>query len=182
MKIIRALLIIDMQEGSFTSKTPRFDAAGVVSRINKLGGLFRERNFPVIFLQHDGRGTGAFEKNTFEWKLLDSLKVSATDIFVDKYANDAFYRSELESRLTELNATEIVVTGCATDFCVESTVQSALVRDYNITVVADGHTTANRPHLSAERVVAHYNWVWQNMSPTKGRIEVKTFEQMANEF
>lgn len=182
MKNTKALLVIDMQEGSFTSQTPRLDAAGVVRRINELCTLFRGRNFPVVFLQHDGTGTGAFEKNTFEWKLLNSLKVSATDILVDKYANDVFYKSELALRLAQLGATEIVITGCATDFCVESTVQSALVRDYNITVVADGHTTANRPHLSAGKVIEHYNWVWQNMIPTKGKIEVKTFEQIQNDF
>lgn len=73
---------------------------------------------------------------------------------------------------------ELLITGCATDFCVESTIQSALSKDYNITVVADGHTTGDRPHLKAEQVIEHYNWVWQNMIPTKGKIEVKTFKEI----
>ncbi|MBT1687173.1 isochorismatase family protein [Fulvivirgaceae bacterium PWU37] len=33
------------------------------------------------------------------------------------------------------------ITGSATDFCVESTVQSARSKDYQVTVVKDGHTT-----------------------------------------
>src|SRR5690606_14848216 len=103
---------------------------GVVGRINELAELFREMNFPVIFIQHDGTGKGAFEKFTQEWELLDSLTVESTDILIDKYANDVFYNSDLQSKLTTLKTTEIFITGCATDFCVESTVQSALTKDY----------------------------------------------------
>ena len=178
MKNKRALLIIDMQKGSFTSKTPRFDTKGVVKRMNELSDLFRKSELPVIYIQHDGTGTGEFEKGTFEWELLNSLNVESTDILIDKYANDVFYNSELQAKLTELNATELLITGCATDFCVESTVQSALAKDYNITVVSNGHTTGERPHLTAEKVIEHYNWVWQNMIPTKGKIEVKSLDDI----
>ena len=37
-----ALLIIDMQKGSFTEKTPRYDTAGVVDRINQLSQIFKK--------------------------------------------------------------------------------------------------------------------------------------------
>lgn len=170
-----------MQKGSFTSKTPRYDTDGVVKRMNELAKLFRKAELPVLYIQHDGTGTGEFEKNTFAWELLDSLNVEPTDILIDKYANDVFYNSKLQSKLSELNVTELFITGCATDFCVESTVQSALTKDYNITVVSDGHTTGERPHLTAKKVIEHYNWVWQNMIPTKGNIEVKTLEEINND-
>ncbi|WP_158974987.1 cysteine hydrolase family protein [Cellulophaga sp. L1A9] len=178
MKNKKALLIIDMQKGSFTPKTPRFDVDGVVKRMNELAELFRKAESPVIYIQHDGTGTGEFEKNTMEWELLDSLNVKPTDILIDKYVNDVFYNSELKSKLTELNVTELFITGCATDFCVESTIQSALTKDYNITIVSDGHTTGERPHLTAKKVIEHYNWVWKNMIPTKGKIDVKNLEEI----
>lgn len=169
-----------MQKGSFTPKSPRFDTAGVVKRINKLASIFRELNFPVVFIQHDGTGTGEFEKGSSGWEILDELVVKPHDILIDKYANDVFYESKLQSKLKELGIDELFITGCATDFCVESSVQSALTKDFNITVVADGHTTGERPHLKAEKVIEHYNWVWQNMISTKGKIEVKNFEQIIN--
>ncbi len=174
----KALLVIDMQKGSFTSKTPRFEAEGVVQRINELASIFRAQNYPVIYVQHDGTGSGEFEKNTWEWENLDALIIEPEDVRIDKYANDIFYRSKLQATLTELNVTELMVTGCATDFCVESSIQSAITKDYNITVVSDGHTTGERPHLKAEQVIEHYNWVWQNMIPTKGSIVVKSFEDI----
>ncbi|MFK8104508.1 MAG: isochorismatase family protein [Saprospiraceae bacterium] len=181
MKNNKALLIIDMQKGSFTPKTPRFDTEGVVNRINALAAIFRAQQFPVIYIQHDGTGTGEFEKHTPEWENLDALVVKQTDLRIDKYANDIFYNSQLQAKLIALKINEVFITGCATDFCVESTIQSALTKDYNITVVANGHTTGERPHLTAEKVIEHYNWVWKNMIPTKGRIEVKKFEAIKKE-
>jgi len=178
MKNMKALLVIDMQKGSFTQKTPRFDTTGVVKRINELAELFRELNYPVVYIQHDGTGTGEFEKNATDWENLDDLHVESADIRIDKYANDVFYKSELHSKLKKLKVSELFITGCATDFCVESTIQSALTKDFDITVVEDGHTTGERPHLKAEKVIEHYNWVWQNMIPTKGQIKVKKTEKI----
>ena len=171
-----------MQKGSFTPKTPRFDTIGVVNRINGLAELFREMDFPVVFVQHDGNGTGEFEKNTWEWEILDELRIKPTDIRLDKYANDVFYKSELQKKLEKLNVKELLITGCATDFCVESTIQSALTKDYEITVVADGHTTGERPHLSAVSVIGHYNWVWKNMIPTNGQIRVEKYDGIMKTF
>lgn len=174
----KALLVIDMQKGSFTSKTPRYDTDGVVQRINELSTIFREQDYPVVYVQHDGAGSGEFEKDSWEWENLDALIVEPNDIRIDKYANDIFYNSKLQAKLNELNVTELLITGCATDFCVESSVQSALTKDFNITVVSNGHTTGERPHLKAIKVIEHYNWVWRNMIPTKGRIEVKSFDEI----
>lgn len=169
-----------MQKGSFTPKTLRFDADAIVKRINELAVFFRENDLPVIYIQHDGTGNGAFEKHSQEWELLDSLQVDDTDVLIDKYANDVFYKSNLQSILTQLNIDHLIIAGCATDFCVESSVQSALAKDYTITVVSDGHTTGDRPHLTAEIIIAHYNWVWQNMIPTQGSIEVKSMEEIVS--
>ena len=171
----KALLIIDMQKGSFTPKTPRFNTRGVVNKINALAKLFRTKNLPVIFIQHDGTNMNEFIPNTTEWALLDDLEVAPTDVLIDKYANDVFYKSKLQEKLIKLNIKELVITGCATDFCVESTIQSALTKDYLVTVIEDGHTTGDRPHLKAEKVIEHYNWVWKNMIPTYGSITVKPY-------
>ncbi len=182
MKDKKALLVIDMQKGSFTVKTPRHDTDGTVDRINALAQQFREANLPVIFIQHDGTQMNEFIPNTKPWELLDDLKVEKADIFINKYANDVFYKSELQNKLDILHVKELIITGCATDFCVASTIQSALTKDYNITVIEDGHTTGNRPHLKAKQVIDHYNWVWQNMIPTKGNIQVKPYTTLKKTF
>lgn len=175
---MKALLIIDMQKGSFTPKTPRYDTPGVVSRINALASQHRSEGNPVIFIQHDGTAMGEFIPQTSEWDLLDELDTQPNDLYLDKYANDVFYHSNLGETLERLGVKEVYITGCATDFCVESTIQSALTKDYHITIVKDGHTTGDRPGLTAKQVIDHYNWVWGNMLPTQGHIVLKNTQEI----
>lgn len=154
----------------------------VVKNYRQLRSLQRALNFSVIYIQYDGTETGEFEKNTADFENLDDLNVVSTAIRIDKYANDVFYKSELNSKLKELEISELFITGCVTDFCVQSTIQSTLTKDYSITVVEDGHTTGERPHLKAEKVIEHYNWVWQNMIPTNGKIKVQKTERIKTIF
>ena len=174
----KALLIIDMQKGNFLPQFPCFDTDGVVSRINALAEIFRKLNLPVIVIQHDGSKFNEYVPHTHDWELLDELQVSPTDILISKGANDSFYDTSLHATLAELNTRELVIAGSATDFCINSTVQSALVRDYQVTVVKDGHTLADRPGLKADKLIDHYNMVWTNLTPTKGKIEVVGTEEI----
>jgi hypothetical protein len=74
-----ALLVIDMQVGLFTTETPRFDADGVVGRINALARAVHESDGIVIFIQHDGPAGDAFEPGTSGWQLLPSLERDPAD-------------------------------------------------------------------------------------------------------
>ena len=80
----KALLIIDMQKGSFTPETPRYDTPGVVARINQLTRMFRLSDDLVIFIQHDGSKTHEFIPQTTEWELLDDLETQDSDIFAEQ--------------------------------------------------------------------------------------------------
>ncbi|QQT29440.1 cysteine hydrolase [Sphingobacterium multivorum] len=171
---MRALLIIDMQLGSFRPYELRQDTFAVIDRINRLSDAFRKNRDLVIFIQHDGTKENCFMPGTEEWSLLPELIRGAADIFVSKTANDSFYKTDLQTILRSRGVKELIVTGCATDFCVESTIKSALTRDYSITVVADGHTTADRPMIPARQVIQYFNWLWSEMTPTEGGIKVET--------
>jgi len=37
---------------------------------------------------------------------------------------------------------------------------------------SDAHTTADRPNVSAEKLIAHHNWLWSELTPTEGKITV----------
>lgn len=175
---MNALLIIDMQVGSFTSETPRYEAEKIVKRINLLSDYFRKNNDLVVFIQHDGTKENAFIPETENWKLLPSLVQKETDILISKTANDSFYKTELKKTLDNFGASKLFITGCATDFCVNTTVLSALHLDYKIVVVKDAHTTANRQYLKAKEVIQYFNWLWQNMIETKGNLEVIEYKEI----
>ncbi len=171
---MRALLVIDMQLGSFRPYELRQDSFAVIDRINRLSDAFRNNGDLVIFIQHDGTKENCFMPGTEEWSLLPELIRGAADIFVSKTANDSFYKTDLQAILRNRGERELIVTGCATDFCVDDTIKSALTRDYSITVVADGHTTADRPMIPARQVIQYFNWLWSEMTPTIGGIKVET--------
>ena len=169
---MKALLIIDMQIGSFTPYSARHNTMSVIENINLIAAHFRKNGNKIIFIQHDGSKENCFVPNTPEWQLLPELAQFSTDTFINKTANDSFYETNLEEILAENNITNLVITGCATDFCVDSTIKSALTKDYKVTVIADAHTTASRPYVDAVNLINHYNWLWSETTAAKHKIEV----------
>jgi nicotinamidase-related amidase len=169
---MKALLIIDMQKVSFTPKTSRFEADRVIRQINRISESFRQNGLPVIFIQHNGIRENYCLPGSKDWEILDEVVRKPNDTVIAKEVNDGFYQTQLHQYLRMNNITELVITGCATDFCVDATVKSALAHDYNLTIIEDAHTTADRPHVSAKALIAHHNWLWSEMTPTGGKIEV----------
>jgi nicotinamidase-related amidase len=166
------LLVIDMQVGLFGESTPRFDAQGVIQRINTVAEAVRAIGGSVIFIQHDSEPGGVLEPNTEGWELLPSLDRKEEDLIVRKRACDAFYETDLEDILNERDPKPLIITGCATDFCVDTTVRAAASRDYEVIVVEDGHTTANRPHLNAVDIIQHHNWIWKGLILPHSQVKV----------
>ena len=157
-----ALLIVDMQAGLLAG-APKHDLTAVLSRIDKLARQVRERDGVVFFIQHAGPKGDVFEPRTPGWELLGELNRDPTDRVVSKTLNDPFFDTELAATLAGLPVERILVTGWATDFCVDATVRSAAARGYQVVAVADGHTVSDRPHMSAALVITHHHWVWTNL-------------------
>ena len=158
---MKALLVIDMQVGLFEGKPPRHDAEGVIQRINEVAREVRATGGIVIFIQHED--SGAFRRGTERWGILPALERADTDLLLRKQACDSFYQTNLPDLLEQHHAQEIIITGCATDFCVDTTIRAAASRDYDVVVVEDGHTTKDRPHLDAVSIIRHHNWMWKNL-------------------
>ncbi len=167
---MKALLIIDMQRGCVSASDPALPE--LVSRINALAANFRNNHYPVIYVRHDGRSENELIPHTDDWQLLPELQTSPTDRYIEKTANDSFYQTPLSQVLAEGNITELYITGSATDFCVDATIKSALSKDYQVTVVADCHTTDDKPNLPAPVLIDYYNWIWSALAPTKYKITV----------
>jgi len=155
-----ALLVIDMQVGLFEGDPPRDDADGVIRRINEVAKVVRATGGMVIFIQHED--DGGLKRDTQGWEILPILERTDTDLLVRKQACDSFYETELADLLEQHGARQLIITGCATDFCVDTTIRAAASRNYEVVVVKDGHTTKDRPHLDAKSIITHHNWMWEN--------------------
>jgi len=156
----QALLVVDMQQGLLAG--PRHDAAGLLARLNDLAARLRARGAPVIFIQHCGPDGDDLHPSQPGHAIHQALAVEASDTIITKACCDAFLGIRLADVLAELAVGELVVTGCATDFCVDTTIRSALGRGYTTIVPEDGHTTGDRPYLSAQKVIEHHNAIWAN--------------------
>jgi nicotinamidase-related amidase len=172
IKNTTALLIIDMQVGCFAVETPRYDAEGVVYRINDLARVIRKNKGIVILIQHESPEGEPFARGSSEWQLLPTLDRQPGDIIINKTACDSFYRTTLKSVLDREKINKVIITGCATDYCVDSTVRAAVSHDFRVVVAADGHTTADKAHADAETVITHHNSIWQNLIHPEIKVEV----------
>jgi nicotinamidase-related amidase len=157
-----AMLVVDMQMGLLEGD-PKHDLRGVIERINRIAAKVRGQSGKVIFIRHCGREGHDFEPQTASWQFLPELLQDPADIIVPKALNDPFAGTDLQLRLREIHPDRVLIVGWATDFCVDSTVRSAVANHHNVVVVADGHTLSDRPHLDAVSVIRHHNWVWSNL-------------------
>jgi nicotinamidase-related amidase len=161
-----ALLIVDMQVG-LLSGDPKHDLDGVIERINALAARVRAQAGRVIFIQHCGIKGDEFERQTSGWQFLPELKQDPADIVVGKELNDPFAGTDLQDRLEEIAPDRVLITGWATDLCVDSTVRSVVSHHHHVVVVTDGHTLHDRPHLDAASVIRHHHWVWSELITRK---------------
>ncbi|MDM5063343.1 cysteine hydrolase [Aeromonas salmonicida] len=160
------LLVIDMQQGLFAH--PRHQDAQVIANINRLADSVRANQGRVIYVQHDAPGS-ELEPGSAGWQLHADLIPVCSDSRVSKTACDSFLDTELGFLLAEQAVDRLLICGCATDFCVDTTLRSAAARGFDVFAVTDAHTTADRPHLSAEKIIEHHHWMWEHLSLPKGR-------------
>jgi nicotinamidase-related amidase len=161
-----AMLVVDMQVGLLNGD-PKHDLPGVIDRINRLAARVRDQSGTVIFVQHCGDRGDDFEPQTPGWALLPELVRDPADMVIHKTMNDPFAGADLQARLDAIAPDRVLVTGWATDLCVDATVRSAVSRHHNVVVVTDAHTLSDRPHLDAIGVMRHHHWVWSNLITPK---------------
>jgi nicotinamidase-related amidase len=174
-----ALIVIDMQVGLLAGG-PKHQLQEVIDRINRLAAMARERGGKVIWIQHCGPEATEFAPGQPGWNFLPELRRKDGDIVVSKTLNDAFAGTDLTTRLQQLAPDRLLITGWATDFCVDTTLRSAVSRGYNVVAVSDAQTLADRPHLDAAGVIGHHTWVWSNLI-APGSIRVATTAELLAE-
>ncbi len=170
----RVVMVVDMQNGVFA--TERIRRAECVARINQLTAAAET----VIFIQH--AEAGGLEEGSEGFALLPELKQPENALYVTKTACDAFYQTRLENVLREHDIRGFVMCGCATDYCVDTTLKNGASRGYAITVAKDAHTTANRPAAQAAVLIDHYNAVWATLTVPGNPVRVKPVETILHEW
>lgn len=174
----KALVIIDVQAGILPAKgterpavRQRFDE--VRRRIFGLVGEARRQGVPIIFVQHAGEPGHRLETGTPGWEICGDLGRTADDLVVGKTACDSFYKTDLQAVLAGRGVRHLVVAGLMTQYCVDTTCRRAVSLGYDVTLVADAHTTADMPSLTVEQIVDHHNTLLDGFDAGNAAIRVR---------
>lgn len=107
------------------------------------------------------------------WCIHQETTPLTSELVARKRSAGPFYETDLETELRSRDIEWVVVTGIATEYCVNSTSRAALSLGFGVTLVADAHTTVDRSGtLSPEQVVAHQNETLGSLEHTGGGIAV----------
>lgn len=174
-----ALVVVDMQAGLLDG-LPKHDLKGVIQRINAVASFVRTRGGKVVWIRHCGKAGDGFAQHEPGWAFLPDLDRQPEDLVVEKTLNDSFAGTALHDALQHLAIDRVVIAGWATDSCVDSTLRSAVSRDYHVVAISDAHTLSDRPHLDAPTVIRHHNWVWSDLL-TNRSIRVVTTDELLTE-
>lgn len=167
-----ALVIIDTQVGLIE---PAYKGKEVLDNINTLLAQARDSHMPVIYVQHDGPKGHGLEVGTARWAIHPAIAPHEGDLIVHKRASDSFYDTILKRELEAQGIKHLVVTGGATELCVDTTIRRALVEGYDVTLVGDAHTTEDYDEavLTAVQRIAQLNHVVDGFSVDEREIVVK---------
>jgi nicotinamidase-related amidase len=164
-----ALVVIDLQNGIKGIPGPApYSVAEVIDRTVELADAFRKRGLPVILVRvsfaADGsdRAPGRTEQPTRSGggtpppgadQIVDELAGHPEDIVVTKRNWGAFHGTDLDLHLRRRGITQIVLTGVATSYGVESTARAAHEHGYNVALATDAMTdlsAASHTHALTE--------------------------------
>lgn len=143
----QTLLVIDVQHGVIDGAHGRDQ---VVGNIGELVTAARDAQVPVVWVQHN---EPAMTIGSDDWHLVDELD-PADEPRVDKQYRSSFEDTSLPGILENLATRELIVCGAETNYCVRHTIHSALERGFDVTLVADAHTTSDE---NAAQVIAEQN-------------------------
>jgi ureidoacrylate peracid hydrolase len=161
-----ALIVIDMQN-AFGSEGGMFDKAGIditgiqqaVAPTAAAVETARRAGIKVVWIKmgfqpdlsdlgaedvpngflflHLGVKDGVLTRDQWGTDVVDELTPEEGEPVIYKTRFSAFYRTDLDELLRGYDAKHLIITGCTTSICVESTIRDAFFRDYHCILLQD---------------------------------------------
>jgi ureidoacrylate peracid hydrolase len=161
-----ALLVVDMQNGFLMDGVAQalcVEARDIVPNVNALAGRLRAAGGTVVWIRntfteesrqswshlHDvlslpekrDRRIAALREGSLGHALWAEMATDPADLVVDKTRYSAFIQgsSDLDAQLRRRGIDTVLVTGCATNVCCESTARDAMMLNYKTLMVSDAN-------------------------------------------
>lgn len=108
-------------------------------------------------------------RDTWNTDIVPELKPDGQDIVLYKTRYSGFYQTELDAILKRHAIKSLIVTGCTTSVCVESTVRDAMFRDYRCVLLRDcmaeviGNTLPRSNHEASLLLIQmRFGWITES--------------------
>jgi nicotinamidase-related amidase len=170
-----ALLVIDVQRDVLRGLGgPEVQEAfeATVQRIAGLMDRARRRAFPVVHVQHDGPLGHRLERGSPGWEFRPEVVPRGSEPVIHKRSSDAFFETKLIELLNAREIHRLVIAGCMTEYCIDTTCRRAVSAFRDVVLVADGHTTGDSGELSFRQIIAHHNQLLDGFSAGRWTIAV----------
>ncbi len=162
----KALLLIDVQNAVLEGmgakeRVPAIQDAydAMTRRLAAVLAKARSEAVPVIIVQHDEAEGDPIAKGTKGWEIRAEVVPAPGELLINKRACDAFFETLLEAELRRRGITHLVIGGCVTPFCIDTSVRRAVSLGFDVTLITDGHMSGDIGALGFEQIIAHHNTV-----------------------
>lgn len=92
---------------------------------------------------------------------------------MEKQSCSSFYETSLQAMLNKAGVSHLIVTGCMTEYSIDTACRHVTTLGYDVTLVGDGHTTIDNDLLKAEQIIAHHNRAFNGFNSGKYTVNVK---------
>jgi ureidoacrylate peracid hydrolase len=161
---VSALLVIDMQKG-FCDPNSQMEKSGVgtanqraiLPNVLRLVEYCREQGMPILWSQQihypedvtrrkrripshiDKQNWAPCLRGTWEVDFMPEAQeaIRPEDLIVEKHRASVFFETTLDTKLRMLGIEQLLISGCNTDFCVETTIRDGYYRDMDVIVIRD---------------------------------------------
>ena len=115
-------------------------------------------NLRMHLAEAGGEALGYTADGSVGQEILPELAPADGDLVVKKYRSSAFWGTNLDLLLRSNGVKSLVVTGCTTEGCVESTARDALFNDYYVVVVEDCVASDDRAQHEASLLLMRHRF------------------------
>lgn len=173
-----ALVVIDVQRGILDipglARRREIDQAldEMVLLIRSLADRARRARLPILYVQHEGGPGHRLEPGRPGWPIREEIAPLPGEPVIRKRACDAFFETRLQEELAARNVKRLVIAGCMTQYCIDTSVRRAVTLGFDVLLAADGHTTADTPTLRFEQIIAHHNALLEGFDAGEHEVRV----------
>ena len=130
-----ALIVIDVQVNVVKDA---FERDAKVANMAEAVRKARAASIPVIWVRHSAED---LPRNTDGWQIVPELVPLDGEPIIEKKFRSTFVETNFEEVLAQLKISHLYICGAETNNCVRHTSMSGLEAGYDITLIADAHTT-----------------------------------------